>query len=341
MKIIQILATSILAVGLWASCCKTCQEENLIVPIDKFEVVLSSNPINGGSTIGSGIYTKDTTVVIKAIPNLGYEFTKWTGDTTSILSSLSIVVNKDKAFVANYMLSLIPPPPPINCPTIVNLKTSGDFTVLAKAGISATGVTAVVGDIGVSPVTSTSITGFGLILPAGGAYSTSSLVSGKCYAPDYNSPTPVKMTTAIGDMETAYTTANGMVAPVPTIGLGAGNITGLTLAPGIYKWGTGLLISNPGVTLDSKGDNCGTFIFQIAQDLTVGPGAKVILSGGTQAKNIFWIVAGGATLNTTADFSGNILSKTLISLKTGAKVTGRLFAQTAVTLDGGTAVKPF
>jgi uncharacterized repeat protein (TIGR02543 family) len=318
----------------------TCKKDNFVERVGlceatgQYTVVLSSSPIAGGTTTGAGLYNAGATATIKATPSNGYTFTSWTGDTTSILSTLSVLVDKNKNIVANFTLNSV------NCPTVVDLKSAKTYTVLAKAGISATGVTSIVGDIGVDPVTSTSITGFGLILPAGGAFSTSSLVAGKVYASDYAVPTPANILTARLDMETAYTVANGMTAPAPTVGLGAGNITGLTLTPGIYKWSTGLLVSNPGVTLDSKGDNCGTFIFQIAQDLTVGPGAKVILAGGTQAKNIFWIVAGGATLNTTADFSGNILSKTLISLKTGAKVTGRLFAQTAVTLDGGSAVKP-
>ena len=64
------------------------------------------------------------------------------------------------------------------------------------------------------------------------------------------------------------------------------------------------------------------------------------LSGGAKAKNIFWIVAGQATLGTTVDFSGNILCKTLISLNTGAKITGRLYAQTAVTLNASTVIQP-
>jgi hypothetical protein len=38
-------------------------------------------------------------------------------------------------------------------------------------------------------------------------------------------------------------------------------------------------------------------------------------------------------MGTTASFEGNVLSKTLIAMKTGASVHGRLLAQTAVTLQ--------
>jgi hypothetical protein len=81
-------------------------------------------------------------------------------------------------------------------------------------------------------------------------------------------------------------------------------------------------------------------VFQISQDLTVNNNAIITLTGGAQAKNIFWVVSGQATLGSSADFSGIILSQTLISLNTGAKVTGKLLAQTAVTLNASTVKKP-
>ncbi|MDO8724696.1 MAG: ice-binding family protein [Candidatus Methanoperedens sp.] len=56
------------------------------------------------------------------------------------------------------------------------------------------------------------------------------------------------------------------------------------------------------------------------------------LSGGAQSKNIFWQVAGKTTLGTTSDFKGIILSKTLISMNTGARLNGRALSQTEVTL---------
>ena len=72
----------------------------------------------------------------------------------------------------------------------------------------------------------------------------------------------------------------------------------------------------------------------------MGNGAIVTLSGGAQAKNVFWQVAGMATLGTTANFKGIILSKTLISLNTGATMTGRALAQTAVTLNATAITNP-
>jgi hypothetical protein len=137
-------------------------------------------------------------------------------------------------------------------------------------------------------------------------------------------------------MQDAYTDAAGRITPDFTE-LGAGNIAGMTLIPGLYKWGTGVKIPTA-VTL-SGGPN-DVWIFQIAGNLNVSNGVAVHLSGGAQAKNIFWQVAGLATLGTTSQFEGIILSKTMIALQTGATVNGRLYAQTAVTLQMNAVTQP-
>jgi hypothetical protein len=171
---------------------------------------------------------------------------------------------------------------------IIDLGTAENFVLLAKSGITTTGTTHITGNIGVSPIDSTAMTGFGLILDSSGTFSTSALVTGKIYAADYAVPTPANMTTAISDMQTAYVEAAGRAIPDYTE-LYAGDISGRTLVPGLYKWGTGVLITNAGVTISGGAND--VWIFQIAGDLTVNNGAIVTLSGGAQAKNIFWQVA--------------------------------------------------
>jgi hypothetical protein len=220
-------------------------------------------------------------------------------------------------------------------PASVNLGSAGNYAILAKTGISTTGTTAVVGDLGLSPAAATYITGFSLILPAAGAFSTSAIVTGKIYAPGYADPTPANLSTAVSDMETAYTDAAGRAADVTE--LGAGNIGGLTLAPGVYKWGTGLTIPTD-VTL--AGGQNDVWIFQIAQNLNIASAAKIILAGGAKANNIFWVVAGQTTIGTTAVFNGNILDQTAIVLNTGATLIGRALAQSAVTLDANAVTSP-
>jgi hypothetical protein len=220
-------------------------------------------------------------------------------------------------------------------PAVVPLGTAGTYVILAKSGVANTPTSAITGDIGVSPIDHTGITGFPLTPPdATATFSTTPEVTGKLYAADYVSPTPGNLTTAIGDMMTAYTTAAGRTLPDYT-DLGAGNIGGLTLAPGLYKWGTGVLIPTS-VTLSGTAND--TWIFQIAGGITQSSATSVILTGGALAANVVWQVFGAVAIGTTAHFEGRILSQTSIVLGTGASVNGRLFAQTAVTLAGNTVV---
>jgi hypothetical protein len=220
-------------------------------------------------------------------------------------------------------------------PLPVNLSTAGDFAILAKTGISTVPTSAVTGDLGVSPAAATFITGWALTADATNAFSTSTQLTGKAYAADYAAPTPTNLTTAIGDMQIAFTDAAGRAPSVTE--LGAGNIGGMTLAPGVYKWGTGLLVPTD-VTLN--GGATDVWIFQIAQDLTVASGARIVLAGGALPKNVFWQVAGLVDLGTTAHVEGIVLTQTSVTLRTGASINGRLLAQTAVNIDGSTVVEP-
>ena len=220
-------------------------------------------------------------------------------------------------------------------PPAVNLGAAGKFVMLAKSGVDTVPTSAITGDVGVSPAAATYLTGFSLTADATNVFSTSAQVTGKLYASTYAPPTPSNLTTAVGDMELAFTDAAGRAPDVTE--LGAGNIGGLTITRGVYNWGTGLLIPT-NVTL--KGSATDVWIFQIAQNLTVASAAKVILSGGALPKNIVWQVSGGVELGTTAHFEGVILGQTAITLRTGASINGRLLAQSAVNIDSSVVVQP-
>ncbi|MDO9628586.1 MAG: ice-binding family protein, partial [Acholeplasmataceae bacterium] len=211
----------------------------------------------------------------------------------------------------------------------VDLKSADSFAILAKSGVSTASLSNITGNIGVSPSPASYITGFSLIMHSSNVYATSSQVTGMIYASDYAVPTPANLTTAVSDMETAYTDAAGR-APDFTE-LYAGNLSGQTLAAGVYKYGTDVLI-NTNVTL--TGSATDVFIFQISGSLIQAASVQVILSGGILAENIFWQVAGDVAIGTNAHMEGTILSMTSIAMGTGASINGKLFAQTAVTLDG-------
>jgi hypothetical protein len=217
----------------------------------------------------------------------------------------------------------------------VNLGTAGGFAILAMSGISTVPTSAITGNLGISPAAATAVTGFALTLDASNLFSTSTQVIGRVFAADYAPPTPSILTTAVLDMQTAFTDAAGRAPDVTE--LGAGDIGGMTLVPGVYKWGTGVLIPTD---LTLNGSATGVWIFQIAQDLSLSSATNIVLAGGALPKNVFWQVTGAVDVGTTAQFSGVVLSATAISFHTGASINGRLLAQTAVTLDGNTVVQP-
>lgn len=217
----------------------------------------------------------------------------------------------------------------------VDLGSADDFVILAESAISTETNSVITGDIGVSPAAASYITGFSLILDSTGVFSTSSQITGNVYASDYTSPTPSNLTTAISDMQTAYVDAAGRAANYTE--LFSGDLSGQTLTTGVYKFGTGVLI-NTDLTLDGSATDI--WIFQIDGSLTQASNVSIILSGGALAENIIWQVADTVSIGTGAHFEGTILAMTNISFGTNSSINGSLYAQTAVTLDAVTVVKP-
>jgi hypothetical protein len=213
----------------------------------------------------------------------------------------------------------------------VDLGTAGDFAILAKTGISTVPASTITGDIGVSPIAATAMTGFSLTLASDGKYSTSDQVTGKCYAANYAVPTPVKMTTAVSDMETAYENArNATNSDAARINLNDGQLGGLTLTAGVYTFQSDISISAD-VVLDGLVND--VFIIQTTGALIQDAGTEVHLVGGVIANNVFWQVAGNVAVRSTAVMQGILLVKTDADFATGSELIGSVLAQTACTLD--------
>jgi hypothetical protein len=217
---------------------------------------------------------------------------------------------------------------------VVNLGAAGNYVILAKTGISNISTSAITGDLGLSPAATSYITGLSLTNATG--YATSAQVTGSIFAADMAAPTGINLTTAVENMITAYNDAAGRPTP-DFLELGTGNIGGKTLTPGLYKWTTTVTLPSD-VTISGGAND--VWIFQISQNLLMSNGVNINLIGGAQAKNIFWQVAGQATLGTTSHFEGVILSMTGITFQTGASFKGRALAQTAVVLDGNAVILP-
>jgi hypothetical protein len=221
-------------------------------------------------------------------------------------------------------------------PAPVGLGTAGNYVVLAKTAISTVPPSAMTGDIAVSPAAATFITGFSLVADPTNVFSTSPQVVGKAFAANYAVPTPSNLTTAVSNMEAAYSDAAGRPTP-DFLELGTGNIGGRTLVPGLYKW-TGTVTIPADVVLDGGAND--VWIFQISGGLTMAAAKQVTLSGGALAKNVFFQVAGNATFGAGAHFEGVVLAKTDITLLTGATMNGRALSQTQVVLQQATLTQP-
>ncbi len=210
----------------------------------------------------------------------------------------------------------------------VNLRTAGNYAVLAAASISGTGAT-VTGNLGISPAAASSITGFSLIADPSTEFSTSAQVIGRVYAADYGVPTPTILETAMIDLRLAYDEA---AARTPTsTELANGTIGGETIPPGVYRWTTGVTIPTDVTLAGSASD---VWIFQIMGTLDLTASRTVVMTGGALAKNVFWQTTGAVTLGAMAHFEGVVLGATAFTSGAGTTIRGRVLAQTGVTITG-------
>lgn len=213
-------------------------------------------------------------------------------------------------------------------PAPVYLGAASNFTILAGAAVTTTGGGTVNGDVGASPITGAAI------------HLTDAQVNGTIYAVDAAGPAgsvidATRLLEAKGALTAAYNDAAGRT-PIPSgpfLNPGAGNIGGLNLVPGLYKFTSTALITGSDLTLTGGPDD--VWIFQIATDLQVGSTIQIILAGGARARNIFWQVGTSATIGTFAVFKGVILADQAITMNTSSVMDGKAMASSAgVTFNG-------
>ena len=206
-------------------------------------------------------------------------------------------------------------------PAPVFLGSAGTFAVLAYAGVTNTGNSVVVGDLGTYPIASCT----GLPTPCTG--NGPGQVNGSVDAGD------VIAQHAQASLLIAYNDAKGRTTAPTTV---AGDLGGRTLTPGLYKSTSTLAITGT-LTLDGAG----VYIFQVGSALNIATGGTVVLSGGATADNVFWQVGSSAALGTTADFQGTIMALASVTLATGARLNGRALALNGdVTLDSNSVTVP-
>jgi uncharacterized repeat protein (TIGR02543 family) len=300
----------------------------------KFEITaftLNINIVGNGSVAKNPDqlkYDSNSTVQLTATPAPGNTFTGWSVDASGTTNPLTVTMDGNKNITANFTLvpSGIAP---------VDLLSNVNFVVLAGSAVTNIPTSNITGDVGLSPAAGSFYAGL-----------TQPEVTGTIYTVNAAGPAGyvidvARLTAAKGDLTIAYNDAAGRT-PVPTgpfLNPGAGNIGGLNLVAGLYKFTGSAAITGSDVTL--TGSATDVWIFQIGTNFNVGNGIKVLLGGSAQAKNIFWQVGTSATLGTTSHVEGTIMADQLISLATGATLNGRALTFTgAVTLDKVIIVKP-
>jgi Ice-binding-like len=202
--------------------------------------------------------------------------------------------------------------------SVVSLGAADNFAVLGGSTVTNTGATIVTGDLGVSP--GTSVTGFG----------PGVVLNGSIHMND----TPAMQ--AHADAATAYAQLAGETL---TTDLSGTNLGGMILTPGIYHFDTVAQLTGT-LILNTGGDPNATFHFQIGTTLTTDPGSMVTLLNGSST-NIFWQVGTSATIGVDSVLYGNILADQSITVNSGATINGRAIAiNAAVTLDTDTITAP-
>jgi hypothetical protein len=227
----------------------------------------------------------------------------------------------------------------------VGLGTAGNYVILSKTGISTVPDSVITGDIAVSPIVATAITGFSLTAHSTNVYSESTQVIGEVFAANYAVPTPADLTTAVSNMETAYTDAAGRSSTEARTNIGSGGHLPATnkdgtvtlMTPGVYKFGSDVVISGD---ITFSGGAAEIFIIQITGSLELHDNTSVILSGGALAKNIFWQVAGAVEVGAGAHMKGILLVQTYVLFETGSSLSGRVLAQTRCDLQVATITEP-
>jgi hypothetical protein len=253
------------------------------------------------------------------LPNTLYTATITTG--AKNLSGVSIAADHVWSFTTSATL-VVPP--------TVDLKSALQFGILAGVGISNNAGFSVINNmnVGIYPGLRSSVTGFPPATVVGGVI--------LCADDLVPAGTPALLNQAKLDLVAAYLFAEGATTPAPATV--SGDQGGKTLAPGIYKSTSTLLIQNGDLTLDAQGDPNATWIFQVASAFTTvgGAGGSVILTGGAQAKNIFWQTGSSATIGDYTTFYGNVLALQSITMKSYAVATGRMLAQNGAVVMTGT-----
>jgi hypothetical protein len=143
-------------------------------------------------------------------------------------------------------------------------------------------------------------------------------------------------------MHTAYTTLNNLTPATEVFSAASVDLGAVPpLAPGVYKFTGSAATIGTGETLHLAGYPGGVYVFQIPGTFTVLTGAQVVLSGGQEADNVYWVVGGATELQANSIVNGTILDNTGVTLDNEAALNGAAMSYTAsVTLNKSVVTLP-
>lgn len=293
------------------------------MPMDQTTIVSPATTFtlaNGTTSVPGTVSYSSTTAYFVPTSNL-LAGTTYTATITTAATSA-----QGTPMVSNYVWSFITLP--LVPPVLGSASVFGAFG--GNAGITNQGINTIINNGGIgTTAASTLVTGFhdGL---TGDVYTETTLNVGNSTGGIYTAPPPPGTAASaliaqkgLADANTAYLSISPASMPGGT-DPGAGELGGLTLAPGVYMSASGTFnISNGNLTLDAKGDPNATWIFQTAAGLTVGiagtAGARsVIMINGGQPKNVYWYVGSAATINGAGGgvMVGNIIAYAGVTFST-------------------------
>ncbi len=307
--------------------------------MDPLTVTATTFTLMQGVTPVSGVVTSPSTTTATFHPSLA--LTASTTYTATVTTGVKDLAGTAMAVARTWTFTTGPAGTVIAGPAPVILGTAANYAILSKTGVSTVPTSVVTGNVGVSPVARTYLTGWSLITePTDTAFTSVQVFApGRLFAADnVGGTTSADLGTAVLDMGTAYTDAAGRTATsAATTNVGAGTLTSLTLTPGVYEWGSAITIPTD-LTLDGTATD--VWIFKVAGTLDMAAAKSVILTGGALSQNVFWQVSGAVTIGANTHFEGIILGQTSITFRNLSSINGRLLAQTAVVLDATTVTQP-
>lgn len=205
--------------------------------------------------------------------------------------------------------------------TPISFGNAQSFSVLASSTVTNTGNSKVSCNVGTFP--GTSITAFN--------YPTIQ-IDGEILLGSKQSATTLAADAQISAHQ-LYTDLSNRTSPATVDLTTTSFVNSTTLQPGIYNFSSSALLGAE-LILDDSNDPNAVFIFKTGSTLITQTYSNVKMKSGGRGRNVFWLVGSSATIETYANFVGNIIATASITINTGAISTGKLFALgAAVTMD--------